>query len=314
MTDYDEEYKRLSEQFARKKSIDLIISELNDQQEELLKKVEMLNEIKIKEDKDVKRLEGFNLTALFYRITGTKEEKLTKELKEACTATLTYELALKELKEVQDKLADNKAKLAKITGNEERYSLLLNERLQNIKAAGLPQAEEILKSEELIALYESQKIEISEAVSIAKKAHDTTLDILESLMAAEEYAEKDCWSASNIGFDLLKYNYIDKASVQIELLQMQLRGLKTELTGITINTDFQINISPALKFADYFFNCFSCDDEVMDRITDLSAKINGIFELIVQTINKLELMMDETGKKHLEAVSRREELILTTQI
>lgn len=313
MTHYDEELKQLYEQVSRKRRLENIISELTVQQDELLSKAEKLNQIRIKEDKDVKRLEGHGLASLFYGFLGTKEERLTKERQEAYAATLKYDTALKELKEVQYNLTQSSSELEGLLDCDRRYASLLEEKSKSIKASGMPQAEEILKLEELISYSENQKREINEALTAGEKAHAITSSILKSLDSAEGWATMDIISDGFI-FDMAKHNHLNEAQTLIEELQIQLRSFKTELADITIDTDLQVNIDGFLKFADYFFDDIFSDFAVMNRIKDSKARILDTQKQIEQVFEKLDYMISETEKKQQADIDKRDELIVKTQL
>jgi len=81
-----------------------------------------------KEKRDVERLEGLSLGALFYTLTGRKEEKLSKEEAEVLQAKLRYEEASDTVAELEQEIAELRRKLANLKHVEDEYNRAIQEK------------------------------------------------------------------------------------------------------------------------------------------------------------------------------------------
>ena len=87
----------LQEKLARKEKIKKQLQNLRCYQVDLENRALSLEKIKIKEDKDVKRVEGISFQTLIYSIRGNKSQMIEKEKQEAYAATVKYDNAVREL-------------------------------------------------------------------------------------------------------------------------------------------------------------------------------------------------------------------------
>ena len=118
------------------------------QQEELVKKTDELKQIMQHEQEDVERLNSRNLTAFYYRVTGKLGEKLSKEEQEAYAAAVRYDSAKSELQAVNEKIEEYRKQLSDLSGCGRKYQALLEEKKEEIKKTGTPDAVRILEIEE----------------------------------------------------------------------------------------------------------------------------------------------------------------------
>ena len=86
MTIHDEQLSLLSGQVARQKKLRAMLDSLYARRTELEGRERELAAVRAAEQKDVDRLEGASLAALFYSMIGKKDEQLDKEQQEACAA------------------------------------------------------------------------------------------------------------------------------------------------------------------------------------------------------------------------------------
>ena len=89
----------------------------------LKEKVGQLDKKRLKEQKDVEKIEGGSLAAFFYEIAGKKEEKLSKERKEAYEAQVKYDTAMQEWKLVDDNIRSYERELDALE-NIEKWSAI----------------------------------------------------------------------------------------------------------------------------------------------------------------------------------------------
>ena len=104
MTYFDERLKELHRQKLQKKRLEAMKAELTKQEDEVAKKAAELDAIKKKEQLDVDKLEGKTIKALFFTLSGTKEEKLSQERQEAYVAAMKYDAAMRDLEGIMHDL------------------------------------------------------------------------------------------------------------------------------------------------------------------------------------------------------------------
>lgn len=292
---YDERLKELREKISQKESLEAKCRELKAQREELDSRVQELESVMQKEWADVDRLEHMSLSALFYTALGKKEERLEKEKLEAYAAKAKYDSAVRELRFVEEDIRCVEEQLAEIVEGKREYEELLQKKMAEIKASHLAEAAAILRLEEQIAVQESRRKEISEAITAGSCALHTTEQILGSLDDAENWSTWDVLGGGLIA-DIEKHSHLDEAQSQVQQLQSELRQFKTELADVTIQAEIQVSIDDFLRFADYFFDGLFADWAVMNQITESQASVQNTksqIEAVLSDLRRQETAAEE---------------------
>ena len=97
MTNFDSELHTLRAQTARKKQLHAMLDSLRTRLSDLETRERELEAVRAAEQKDVDRLEGRSLTALFYTVLGSKDAQLDKEQQEAHAAAAKHDSVVREL-------------------------------------------------------------------------------------------------------------------------------------------------------------------------------------------------------------------------
>lgn len=313
MNYYDEQLHLLQTQCSRKKKLEAALAELNQQHTALTQQVQELAQVMEEEQADVDRLEGRSLSAFFYDLVGKKEEKLTKEQREAYAARVRHDAAARELAGVETDLQRCRSELASLQGCEDRYQSLLAEKTQAVKQLGGALSEKILGLEDRISYLESQKKELQEAISAGYSARSTADQVLSSLDSAESWGTWDMFGGGLIA-DMAKHSRLDEAQATVEQLQSQLRVFKTELADVTIHTDLQVNIEGFLRFADYFFDGIFVDWAVLDRIHQSQDQVQKTRDQINNVLHHLNDLMAQADAEEAEARAQIEDLVHSVQM
>lgn len=290
---YDEQLRQLQAQCVQKKKLEASVAELRAQRETCAARVAKLQQILSDEQADVERLEGRSLSAVFYHIMGTMDEKLTQERREAYAARLKYDAAARELFEIEEDLKQYQAELNSLQGCEDCYLSVLQEKTLAVKAAGGSTGEKILQLEEQKGYLMSQKQELQEALDAGCAALSCADQILSELDSAEGWGTWDLVGGGLIT-DLVKHSHLDEAQASVESLQTQLRRFKTELADVTINAEIQVNIDGFLRVADYFFDGIFADWAVLDQIHQSQEQVNQIRSQICGTLDHLRAWKEQT--------------------
>lgn len=260
------------------------------------------------EQKDVDRLKGISLGALFYSLIGKKEEKLTQEEAELLQAKLKYDEAADTVNDLEKELSELDLELESVRFVEADIELALREKEQHIYKEHPALAAELeqLSAQETEAQADAK--ELNEAVNAGR-----------SVLSALDQAANLLESAKNWGtFDMLgggviataaKHNRIDEARSAIHSAQSRLRRFQTELKDVERDVHISIDISGMLTFADYFFDGLIMDWVVQGRINDAVSQVNGKRQQIRRILSELS---SELGKKeaHLQELRQRQSSLI----
>lgn len=313
MAYYDERLQEFQRRVSRKKRLEAELAELDAQRHTLSQRVEMLEERKLEEQKDVDRLEGRSLAAFFYNVIGKRDEKLDQERREAYDAAVRYDVALRELTAVETDIRHGENELAALQNCEEEYAKLLAAKADAIKQAGVAEAAEILALEEGIARLGSQLQETGEAISAGDLALSTVDEVMKNLNSAEEWGNLDLL-LDGFMFDAIKYDHLDKAQEQVEQLQGQLRRFKTELSDVEMDADLRVGIDDFLRFSDYFFDNLFTDWAVLDQINRSQAQVEQTWQQVSGVLTRLENRQQSLQKEQAALRAKLEKLVLSTVV
>ena len=312
MTGYDAQLKELQEKIARFRQLSAMLKELRSQRDDFAKRVRELETIKSDEQADVDRLEGRSLAALFYSITGKRDELLSKERQEACAAAVKHEAAVKELRDIEEDIRRYAQEYGDLRGCENAYQAALYEKRMALKAAGGKHAEEILQLEERCGVLRGHKKELSEAISAGNSARSTAESILQSLNSAKNWGTYDVIGGGLVA-DMAKHSHLNAAQASVERLQSQLRRFKTELADVRVRADMQVNVDGFLRFADYFFDGLAADLTVLNRISRSQSEVQSAKGRIDSILSRLNTML-RTVERELEKEKKKlDDLVLDAQ-
>ena len=210
---FNEQLQVLQEQTAQKKHLDTVLKSLYDQQRDLQDKVRELNQIRISENADVEKLEGFSLATLYYLVIGKKEEMLDKEKQEAYAAQVKYDAAQEELEAVAKEIQHTRELLAPLVGCEQEFVRVKQEKKEMIKQSMSPEAEKIMELEEKIAEQENRLNEIREAYVVGSEALRLADEIINSLDKAEGWGTWDTFAGGGLVSDIAKHSHLNTAQI-----------------------------------------------------------------------------------------------------
>ena len=283
--------QQVQEKVFEKKRLEAKLSVLRSQSRSLeLRVAELKRELESQQG-DVLRLERVTLSAIFYSLIGKKEERLDKEKQESYGAKLKYDTAALEQRQVCSQIQDMEEQLRELAGIENRYTQLLQEKTQEIRNSGTPQAEELLQLERRITEKQSQKKEICEAIFAGNQAMNTVNEILTDLNDAEGWG---IWDLAGGGLmsDLVKHNCLDEAQENVQKLQGELLRFKTELADVSVDAQLQVRVDGFLRFADYFFDGLFADWTVLDHINESQGEVTKVQSQIRQLLSNLTAMLN----------------------
>lgn len=303
----------LQAQLTYKKRLEAVLKELRSQQEPLQKRVSQLEQIMLRERRDVDRLEGRSLAAFFYHMSGKMDEKLDAERREYYAARVKYDASARELEAIEQDIEATEEDLADLADCEARYAKALEEKRLAVKAAGTPEAETLLKQEEELSYLAAQERELTEAIEAGTDALRTTADAMQIIETAKDWATFDLLGGGFL-VDLAKHDKLDQGQKLIEDLQVQLQRFNRELSDVTIRSCLQVNIDGMLKFADIFFDGLLADSTVLNRIKQSLAQVSQTREDILIILRQLQNELEEVRHKHIRLKQDVDALILSAEL
>ncbi|MBQ8518633.1 MAG: hypothetical protein IJ455_03375 [Agathobacter sp.] len=309
MTYFDEKLKELHRQRAQKKRLETQIKELSKQENEVAKKVAELAEVKKKEQMDVDKLEGKTIKALFFTLSGSIEERLSKERQEAYTAAMKYDAARRDLGGILADLSYCQEELEKLADCETEYQHLYEQKKGALKKEATQKANDIMLMEKDLATLGNEIVELEEALDVGYKAFDLADKISAELNEAHTMAELDTFMDS-IFVDMQKQEHMNHAQDMISDLRNELRRFKTELADVQIESDIQIEMDDFSKFADWFFDNIFTDWDIKTKIENAISQTVDTREQITSTINVLKDMRDERMRHRAELQERLEDVVV----
>ncbi len=307
-TPYDETLRICGEQIARQNKLRAMQQRLYDQLCELESREKELAAIRAKEQQDVDRLEGHSLAALFYGITGKKEDRLNEEQQQAYAAALRHEGVLHEIEAVRQDLLRCDAELAALRGCGTRYAEALAAKADLLKQSGAAQAADIIRLEQQATAQKQLMKELNEAIDAGQAASSTADVLAGSLSSAEGWGTFDLFGGGLLT-SMAKHSHLDEAQQRVTVLQEQLRRFQTELSDITIRADIQVRVDGFLRFADYFFDGLLADWAVLDHIQGAQAQLEQTQEQIRSVLEQLGDMREQCLRKQRSIQDELDELI-----
>ena len=301
--------QELHRRLARKRKVDLMLQDLQEQLSDLEEEVAFLSEAYLAEQEDVQRLEGEGFMALLYRLLGMLEERQAREEAEAYAAAMKYETASRQLEDVQKHIADLLREQAECADAEAEFSAAFQAERQRLASEDPRKAAELLAAEHRIAAIEAEMHEVEEALAVG----ETVLQLIDA--AAEELSSAEGWSTfdllgGGLMTDLVKHNKLDHAQHDIYLLQEQLRRYRTELADVTMDTDIRLEIGDFLRFADYFFDDLFSSLAVLDRIVSAQQHLSKAEDQVLDVQYRLQGALDAFREEQEKLKTQRESLVV----
>lgn len=263
--------------------------------------------IQLKELEDVEKLEQVNISSLFHKVLGNKEEQLDKERQEYLTVTLKikelkksidlnqFELGLVEKKVLEShqlKIELNTLKEIRekeiIDNNHDSRPTLMN--LHSVHD-GL-----IIKKNEIVEAHNQGRVALG-AVEV----------VLKNLNEAIQNGEWDMYSKTSY-HDYYKHKALDRAAEESYKAQIELSKFNKELLDVGIyEQTFHLNLNQISKFTDMFFdnlisdwiiqkkikNSFATVDSVRDKIKLILDTLEAEFKDVNAEIEKVKMNIDD---------------------
>jgi len=276
----------------RLQKINAMLEELNNQQTFFTIKVPELKSILEKEEFDVDNLEGKSVSHMFHTILGNFDEHLEKERKEALTARLQYDQAVRNLETVNKQISNLNSEMLQYKLCESTYRELYDIKRDMLLESNSEIADKILLLSDQINITNNHIKEIKEAINAGNQVITHLDNATSSLDSAQGWGTWDMLGGGLIS-DLAKHSHIDDATCEVEESQRALLLFRTELADVRISNNIGIEISGFAKFADFFFDGLIADWNVQSKIHRSQSSVYDTKSQVQQVINKLKSMKNE---------------------
>lgn len=311
---YDQaKLEHLRQQVARKKYLERSLNSLTSQERVLHQQMQLLKVAMRDAQADVTRLEKHSLTALYYHMLGKLDEQLDKERAEACAARVKYDTAVLGLASVETDMEQTKTELAELADCDQAYEQALHEKLEVIKAAGLPGAGEIREMETKLADLEARQTELVEAISAGQDARDICREVVAALDDADAHATWDVLGSGLLA-DAAKHNHLDNAQELVNKLQTQLNRFRNEVMDVTEREGIHVSMGSFTRFADFFFDGLFADWAVKEHIQSALELALQTQEQIEDILRNLSAMAATTKSRYTNVKKQLDEAVLDAQV
>lgn len=302
---YEELNEQLSEARQAQRRRDKLDADLQRAQEDLNKdrfRLQELQAIADQEDRDVRRLEGLSMTALFLTVLGSKEDQLQKERQEYLSAHLKSRQAQHAVQVLEGDVERLQYELGRLGDVDAHLEALLEKKETLLAQSGDATARRLADLSEQLGEAQSQLKEVGEAIAAGMVARKGIDKVLSDLRSAHSWGVWDM-----LGGDLLatavKHSRIDGARQAVYEVQDALQRFQRELADVVQSSQFIVeDIGKFETFADYFFDGLISDwvvqariDRSLDNARDVArrldnvlAKLDGRKKALEDQINQLK--------------------------
>jgi hypothetical protein len=289
----NEKIEQAQQGIARLLKIDSMIQQLKLEKSQLESKAVQLKAILEKEDYDVEKIENKSIASVFYSMLGKLEKHVEKERREALSAKLKYDQAVRDLEDVKYQIAKLSSERLNYVNCQQEYDMLFADKKERLMNDSGESAQKILELTGKLNLEKINLKEIKEATFAGRNVLESLQRILNSLGSAEGWGTWDLLGGGLLS-DIAKHSHIDDAKAETENTQRLLRQFHSELTDIRINSDIRIETGGFSKFADFFFDGLIADWFMQSKINESQESVLNVQSQVLTVVSKLEQMELQT--------------------
>lgn len=303
LEDINQEIFELKEKLRVKNKLDSLKKMVNEEIKKRKAQEIVLEDILIKEEKDVQRLESTNISSIFVMLIGKRDEKLDKEREEYLTAKLRYEECIEAIKELENELEKVNKELINYSSVKEEYNKAIKEKEDILINEGSHRSKDLKDN---LANINDLKIdikEIREAIQAGVHANNALEDMKEHLNKAKNWGMWDMMGGGLIS-SMAKHAAIDEANTIAHNSQHLLKSFEKELLDVNEFTDIEVNLSSFESFADFFFDGFFIDWFVQSKINDSINRVENTYSKIDSIIIGLRSNLQILESNLLESESK----------
>lgn len=210
LAEVNERLLAVKAKMAERSRLQSRLEALRRDEPELEARVKALRRQMERDGRDVRRLEGMSLTALFHELLGSREERLVKERREFLAAKLKHDEAAARLATVRSDRAAAEQTLAGFGALDEEYTRVVASKEELLKSEETARAREFFALGEQEAEARRRAKELEEAVDAGRAAEVELRRLVGSLDSAEGFGTWDLLGGGMIA-TAMKHSHLDDA-------------------------------------------------------------------------------------------------------
>ncbi|MFR5600653.1 MAG: hypothetical protein ACLTJB_13130, partial [Holdemania filiformis] len=191
MASLEQEIEAVREQLDRQVSLKSRLERMKAQQAKLNWEVGLRKERWHQEEQDIDQLEAFSWAALWARLNGQLEEKLSEQRREALVAGARFEAARRQQEALAVQIAQVEHELQDLKGCEQQWERLLQQKAEHLKQRQPDKAAVIFQLEARQRECRRQLKELREAADAGKVARGLARRLVEKMDDALSWSTVD---------------------------------------------------------------------------------------------------------------------------
>ena len=140
----------------------------------------------------------------------------------------------------------------------------------------------------------TRETEIIEAVAAGERALTSLRRAQEKLDSARNWGLFDLFGGGFIT-DMIKHSRMNDASALMENARADLLVFQRELRDVCVPTEFRMEVSDFLTFADFFFDGVIADYLVQSKIAEARAQVNDAIYQVERLLRDLRGLQNCNG-------------------
>ena len=287
-----------------------LVEHVQDDLDRTTQRRDHLRTVLAKEQKDVDRLTGFSLTAIFHTLMSSKTEQLDKERQELVRVKLRFDEADGAVKSLENDLRILWKQVEQIGDLSAEREKLMAEREAAVLASDPYVADQVHALTEQIADAKAMGREIREASHVGGFALASLDKMIDCLSSARSWGTYDLVGGGFVASSV-KHSNIDLARGHAHRAQKYLRRFKNELADVSIDTDLSIEIGEFEKFTDFFFDNLITDYVVQRKIVSSLGNAEEVRRKLRRVLRSLRTNESQVEKRIKELGDSRRSIIET---
>ena len=268
------------------------------------------------ESLDVENIKKDSLANSLRKLLGKYEGKMNKETQEMLAAKLEYDSATENVKVLNEQKSELNGRLSELYDLKSSVENELAKREESIKnnisAESYKMYMEITQEYEVIS---GQLVEAEEAIRAGNNVLITANNAMEHLNKAEDLATLDVWLDGGILTHSAKYNHIEEAQRNFNILNSKVKVFENELQDVNLQASYlSSEIDSTTRAVDFWFDNIFTDLKVRDKIRNDAESLRNLMDKINKTLRILETNRKELKKKLSDNESKKEDLISSIEI
>lgn len=253
-------------------------------------RLQTLNQVLVKEQRDLQQLEGLSLRALFAAILGSKEEQTQKERQEFLQAQLQTRAAQRQIESLHHNREQILQQLATLTNVEKEYQQLLSQKTKVLQASNSAAAIELIEKDQQIARLKTLRKELDEAINAGGSVLEGLEIVLNALESAKSWGNWDLIGGDFLA-TIIKHDRMDEARKASEQVQAQLNSFLRELKDVNQYDIVSFDISSLEYFGDILLDGLIFDWLVQSKILRALEHTRAVKDHIIELKRNLELQL-----------------------